>query len=62
MNKVFSIKKKIKTKRNDKKTMQRRMIFVFLVKYILLNTFYFYTYINYNSYKKQYLLYRYIRK
>lgn len=57
MNKVFSIKKKIKTKRNDKKTMQRRMIFVFLVKYI-----YFYTYINYNSYKKQYLLYRYIRK
>lgn len=57
MNKVFSIKKKIKTKRNDKKTMQRHMIFVFLVKYI-----YFYTYINYNSYKKQYLLYRYIRK
>lgn len=42
MNKIFSIKKKrffyfqlkIEKEENDKKTMQRRMIFVFLVKYI----------------------------
>lgn len=50
MNKVY-----LQLKKERKKTikkMQRGMIFIFLVKYI-----YFYTYINYNSYKKHYLLF-----